>query len=170
LYLSVVPSYASSLLHSQNLALLGAIAALALGASCVALVAAPRMRSSVRRCQAAGLTVVAVGLIVLVIAAPLHSLPLLIAGALAAGAGHGLGFLHAQDELNAMAPADRRGEVTAAFISCIYLVVGGAVITAGLLSLAFSLPAAVAAVALLLSAIALMAGIWQGRSAREASR
>jgi predicted MFS family arabinose efflux permease len=161
LYLSVVPSYAGTLLHSHNLALLGGIAALALGASCAALAAAHRVRASVHRSQAAGLTILALGLTALVIAAPLHSLPLLLAGAVAAGAGHGTGFLHAQDELNAIAPTDRRGEVTAAFICCIYLVVGGAVIAAGLLSLGLSLPVAVTVVALALAAGALLAAAWQ---------
>jgi len=161
LYLSVVPSYAGTLLHSRNLALLGAVAALTLGTSCAALAVALRVHTSAPRSQAAGLSVLAVGLTALVIAAPLHSLPLLLAGAVATGAGHGLGFLHAQDELNAMAPASRRGEVTAAFVCCIYLMVGGAVIATGLLSLAFSLSVAVAAVALVLTATALLAAAWQ---------
>jgi predicted MFS family arabinose efflux permease len=163
LYLSVVPSYAATLLHSHNLALLAGLAALALIASCVALLASQRLRVSPRRSQAAGLTVLAAGLAVLVVAAPLHSLPLLLAGSAATGAGHGLGFLHAQDELNTIAPAQRRGEVTAAFICCIYLAVGGAVIAAGLLSLGLPLPAAVAAVALVLAAAALAAAAWQAR-------
>jgi predicted MFS family arabinose efflux permease len=163
LYLSVVPSYAEKLLHTHDLALLGAIAALALGASCAALAVSHRVTASLPRSQAAGLTVLSLGLIALVIAAPLHSLPLLLAGAVAVGAGHGLGFLHAQDELNAIAPDDRRGEVTAAFICCIYLVVGGAVIATGLLSLAVSLSAAVAAVALVLAATALVSAVWQAR-------
>lgn len=166
LYLSIVPSYAGSLLNSHDLALLGAIAALALGASCAALVVAQRVHTSAQRSQAAGLGVLALGLIALVVAAPLHSLALLLAGAIAAGAGHGLGFLHAQDELNAIAPADRRGEVTAAFVCCIYLSVGGAVIAAGLLSLVASLSVAVAAVALVLAAVALAAAAWQARHAR----
>jgi len=37
-------------------------------------------------------------------AAPTHSLLFLVAGAVAAGAGHGFGFLNAQDELNPIAP------------------------------------------------------------------
>jgi hypothetical protein len=55
---------------------------------------------------------------------------------LAAGAvelGPGFGFLNAQDELNTIAPNDRRAEVTSAFISCIYLVVAVSVVASGLL-------------------------------------
>ena len=39
--------------------------------------------------------------------------------AVAIGIGHGLSFLGAQDELNGIAPAERRGEVTSAFVCCI---------------------------------------------------
>jgi MFS family permease len=166
LYLSVVPPYASALLHTHNLALLGVIAALPLGTSCAALAASQRAGEALRQSTSAGLRVLALGLVALVAAAPLRSLPLLLAGAVAAGAGHGLGFLHAQDELNAIAPADRRGEVTAAFICCIYAVVGGAVIAAGLLSQGLPLPGAVAAVALALAATALATAAWQARHER----
>jgi hypothetical protein len=56
--------------------------------------------------------------------------------------------------------------VTAAFICCIYLVVGGAVIASGLLDLRFSLDAGVGAVASVLAATALVAAGWQVRSLR----
>jgi len=45
-------------------------------------------------------------------------------GALLAGVGHGLAFLNAQDELNAIAPAERRGEVTAALMLCMHTLPG----------------------------------------------
>jgi hypothetical protein len=161
LFLSVVPPDAGALLHTGNLAVLGAIGALALGASCVTQIAARPIRWGLRRSQATGLAVIAAGLIALVIAAPLRSLTLLFCGAAAAGAGHGLSFLNAQDELNSIAPADRRGEVTAAFICVIYLMVGGAVIAAGLISVWLPLQVAVAAVASLLAVTAVITGAWQ---------
>ena len=89
---------------------------------------------------------------------------MLIAGAAAAGAGHGFGFLNAQDELNAIAPSERRGEVTAAFICCIYLVVAGAVIASGLLDLRLSLSMAVGAVAVALAAAAVATAGWQAHA------
>jgi type III secretory pathway component EscR len=76
------------------------------------------------------------------------------------GAGHGIGFLYAQDDLNRIAPADRRGEVTAAFITCIYVAVAGSVIAVGLLDSRTSLAVGVAIVASVLAAIALSAGAW----------
>ena len=54
LFLSVVPSYAAELLDTSNLALLGAISALMLAASCAAQIAARRVRAHARM-QAAGL-------------------------------------------------------------------------------------------------------------------
>jgi len=85
LYLSIVPSYAQSLLGTHNLALLAVIATVALVASSVAQIAAQRFAGSRRRDQAVGLGLLSLGLAALVVAAPLHSLALLLVGALAAG-------------------------------------------------------------------------------------
>jgi hypothetical protein len=87
----------------------------------------------------------------------------LVVGAVLAGAGHGVAFLSAQEELNELAPPERRGEVTAAFIACIYFVVASAVIGTGLLDLGLSLSASVEAVAALLAAGALAGIVWQLR-------
>ena len=111
LYLSIVPSYARVSLDTGNLALLASIAALALVASCVAQVVAQRFEGERRRDQAAGLLLLALGLGALIAGAPFYSLPALLGGAVATGTGHGLAFLNAQQELNELAPSDRRGEV-----------------------------------------------------------
>jgi hypothetical protein len=102
-----------------------------------------------------------VSLVALFAAAPAHSLALLLVGSLAAGGGHGLAFLNAQEELNRIAPGERRGEVTAAFIACIYVLVGSSVIAVGVLDLWMALSAAVGAVALVLIALAAVASTWQ---------
>jgi MFS family permease len=159
LFLSIVPSYAATLLETSNLALLGAITAIMLAASCAAQVVAHRGMAS-RRAQQAGLVLLALGLAGLVGASPLGSLALLVVAAVLTGAGHGIGFLYAQDDLNRIAPADRRGEVTAAFITCIYVAVAGSVIAVGLLDSRTSLAVGVAIVASVRAAIALSAGAW----------
>jgi hypothetical protein len=74
-----------------------------------------------------------------------------------------LSFLAAQDELNAIAPEERRGEVTAAFITCIYLVVACSVIAVGILDLRLGLAGAVATVAVVLAAVALLTAAWHAR-------
>jgi len=163
LFLSIGPSYAGDLLGTTNLALLGALAALVLVASSAALIVSQRLHPPPRRAEAAGLGLLVFGLVGLVVASPLGSLALLVVAGLVAGAGHGLGFLNAQDELNAISPPERRGEVTSAFISCIYLCVALSVIASGLLDRWLSLGAAVGAVAAVLAAVAAAIALWQLR-------
>ena len=107
-----------------------------------------------------GLVLLAIGLAGLVVASPLGSLALLLAAAMLTGAGHGIGFLYAQDDLNRIAPGVRRGEVTAVFITCIYVAVAGSVIAVGLLDTRISLTVAVGIVAAVLAVTALAAGAW----------
>jgi len=159
MFLSIVPSYAAKLLQTSNLALLGVITAVMLAASCAAQVVAHRGMAS-RRAQQAGLVLLALGLAGLVVASPVGSLALLLAAAVLTGTGHGIGFLYAQDDLNRIAPADRRGEVTAAFITCIYVAVAGSVITVGLVDTRLSLAVAVGIVAAVLAAVSLAACAW----------
>ena len=159
LFLSIVPSYAATLLETSNLALLGAITAVMLAASCAAQVVAHHGFAS-GRAQQAGVVLLALGLAGLVAASPLGSLPLLLVAAVLTGAGHGIGFLYAQDDLNRIAPPDHRGEVTAAFITSIYVGVAGSVISVGLLDTRVSLAVAVGIVAAVLAAVALAAGAW----------
>jgi MFS family permease len=160
LYLSIVPSYAARLLHSHNLALLAAISAVGLATSFVTQIISERRRPSVQLSQAAGLLALSVGLVSLVLATPLRSLTLLLVGSVVAGAGHGVAFLNAQQELNEIAPVEHRGEVTAAFIACIYSLVAAAVVGTGVLALRFSLSAAVASVAVVLLAASVVAAAW----------
>ncbi|WP_051844939.1 MFS transporter [Streptomyces sp. NRRL S-813] len=154
LFLSVVPSYVGSLLGTHDLALLGAITAVMLAASCAAQLAS---RSGIRpaRSQAGGLILLAAGLLALVAAFPAHSLALVLVGAVLAGCGHGAGFLGAQGELNRCVPGDRRGEVTAAFYTCVYTGVAVTSIGVGLIARAVSLSEAVALFAAVIGATAL---------------
>jgi MFS family permease len=166
LYLSIVPSYAAALLHTSNLALLAAVSALALVASAATQVIAGRYQTTQPGGQAAGLAILAAGLAGLVLASPLHSLPVLVVSAVLAGAGHALGFLNAQQELNEIAPPERRGEVTAAFIACIYLLVAVSVISTGALDAVMSLTGAFVLVASVLAALAVAMALWQLRVRR----
>jgi MFS family permease len=168
LFLSVVPSYAAKLLDTDDLALLGAIAATMLATSCATQWLASG-RASVGA-QPAGLAVLAGGLLALVVAFPLHSLAIVLAAALLAGAGHGLAFLGAQTELNHIAPSDRRGEVTAAFMSCIYGGVAVSVIGVGVISSsAQSLYTAVAIFAAAIGATAVLTAGWHLAATRALS-
>jgi len=167
MFLSVVPKYAGQLLVTHNLALVGVVAALAVVASSPAHVLAQRLPLEVRTGQAAGLVALAAGLVALTVAAPLHSLLLLGVAAVTAGTGHGTAFVNAQHELNGIAPDERRAEVTAAFICCIYAVVGAATVGSGLLARALSFTLAVGVVTSILAAAALVTAAWQWLGSRR---
>jgi MFS family permease len=165
LYLSVVPSYVAKLLSTENLALLGANSALACFTSAITQVWTRKRRGDRRRQQAAGLGLLAVGLALLVASALTQSLVTILLGAVVTGVGHGLGYLHAQDELNDVAPDARRAEVSAAFVCCIYVLVGGSVIGVGVLEEIGSLTRAVGVIGAVLTVAALTAAAWQWRVA-----
>jgi MFS family permease len=165
LYLSVVPSYVADLLSTDDLALLGANSALACFASAGAQVWGRGRPGERRRWQALGLVLLATGLVLLVVSAATQSLVTVLLGAVVTGIGHGLAFLHAQDELNSVAPADRRAEVSAAFVCCIYVLVGGSVVGVGVLEEAASLTTAVSLVGGLLTLASLAAAIWAHKPA-----
>jgi MFS family permease len=165
LYLSVVPSYVAHLLHTGNLALIGANSALACFASAGTQIVMQRHPTPRRTTQAVGLAVLATGLVLLVVSAAVNLLPLVLLAAVVIGLGHGSTFLRAQDELNAAAPPAQRGEVSAAFVCCIYALVGGAVVGVGLLGEALPLTGSVQIVGGALAAASLATAGWQRRRA-----
>ncbi|MEU4196260.1 MFS transporter [Kribbella sp. NPDC026611] len=161
LFLSVVPSYVAQLLHNHNLALLGAVAAMMLAAACAVQAVSVRVQLAPRIAQPAGLVALIVGLAALVGAFPAKSLLLVVAAAIFAGAGLGLTYFGSQAEINQLAPGERRGEVTAAFLTCVYLGVAATAISTGLLSDAYSLPTAIDIVSAVAVAGALVGIGWR---------
>jgi len=113
-----------------------------------------------RLAQPAGLALLVTGLAALVLAFPLHSLALVLAGALLAGTGLGFGYFGSQADINHLAPPERRGEVTAAFITCLYSGVTLTTIGVGLLSDAYSLFTAVAVAGIAIAATAAATIAW----------
>jgi MFS family permease len=172
LFLSIVPSYAADLLDTSNLALLGAISAVMLATACAVQVFCLRGALTPGRAQPLGLMLLIAGLAALVLAFPLHALSLVLVSALLAGAGLGLGYFGSQSDINRLAPPERRGEVTAAFITCVYASVSVTAISTGLLSDAISLATAVAITGTAVATVATATIAWhlvaRGR-AREAS-
>jgi sugar phosphate permease len=160
LFLAVMPSYAGQfVLHTQNLALLALVTSLVLLASIGAQLLV-RKGAPPAQAQAGGLVLLALGLLALVLASPAQSGALLAVGAVLAGAGHGLAYLAAQDDLTRIAPAAQRGEVSAAFYVCIYLGVSLPVIGIGLLATVTTLFVAVATFAAVTGAAALALAAW----------
>ena len=163
LFLSVVPSYAAELLETSNLALLGAISATMLAMACVAQTICLRGAMTPELAQLSGLVLLIAGLGALVLAFPLHTVALVLTAAVLAGCGLGLGYFGSQAEINGLAPAERRGEVTAAFITCVYSTVSVTVISTGLLSDLTTLSTAVAIVGGAVATLAAGATVWQLR-------
>jgi predicted MFS family arabinose efflux permease len=163
LFLAVMPSYAGRMvLHTQNLALLALVAALMFLCSCATQFVVWR-GAPPAQAQAAGLTLLAVGLLALVLASPAQSSALLMAGAVLAGIGHGVAILAAQDDLTRIAPDRQRAEVSAAFYVCIYLGVSIPVIGIGLLAVATTLFTAITTFAAVTGSGALVVAAWHLR-------
>ena len=164
LFLAVMPSYAGKLvLHTQNLALLALVSALVLVTSCAAQFIT-RRGAPPAQAQAAGLVLLAAGLLALVLAAPAQSAALLVIGVILAGAGHGVAVLAAQDDLTRIAPGGQRAEVSAAFYVCVYLGVAVPVIGIGVLAVVTTLFTAVATFAAVTGGCALIVAAWHWRN------
>jgi MFS family permease len=166
LFFSVVPSFASEQIGTHDLALLGVISSIVLIFSSLAQFAS-RERLEPHRAQAAGLALLAVGLAALVLAALTDNVVLLIAASALAGTGHGLGFLGAQEELNRIAPPERRGEINAALYTSIYLGIALPVIGVGVLADLTTLTTAVIVFSFVTGAAAVAVALWHVSSGRR---
>jgi MFS family permease len=171
LFFAVVPSFATQRIGIGNLAALGAISSIVLICSSVSQVASPE-RIEPHIAQALGLGLLTAGLVALVLASVTDSSIVLVAASVLAGTGHGLGFLGAQDDLNRIAPPERRGEINAALYTCIYLGVALPVIGVGVLADLTTLTTAVVVFAFVTGTAAVSVALWHlaaGRPAAAAS-
>jgi MFS family permease len=166
LFFSVVPSFATERIGTHSLALLGAISSLVLICSSISQVAS-RDTIDPRIAQAVGLGLLTAGLAALVLASATDSAIVLIAASALAGTGHGRGFLGAQDDLNRLAPPERRGEINAALYTCIYLGIALPVIGVGILADLTTLTTAVVVFALATGAAAVSVAAWHISAGRE---
>lgn len=141
LFLTLVPSYATTLAGTTNLAMAGGVVALLFAAS--ALVQVRGQGLEPRWAQRRGLALLVVGLGILVLAGEVRSLPLLLVATAIAGAGQGLAFLGAMAAVNRAAPRDRHADVVSSFSVLTYVGTGAPVIGVGLLATRISLLVAV---------------------------
>jgi MFS family permease len=166
IFLALVPSYAAILLNTDNLALLGAITALMLAVSCAAQLVLLLGQVEPRTAQPLGLVLLTVGLGILVLAIPLHSAVTVFTAAVFAGGGLGTALFGGQTEINRLAPPERRGEVTAAFFTCLYFGVATAAIATGLMADAYGLETAITVASAALAAVGIGTTIWHLAAAR----
>ena len=141
LFLAVIPSYLAQLLDTGNLAVLGALVFVMLGASCAAQVAGRDLAP--RSAQLAGLAALIAGLAAVALAFPTGSLAVFLAGAILAGCGHGLTWIGATSTLNRIAPDDRRADVTSTYFAIIYFGITVSSIGVGAVAEGLSLAVAV---------------------------
>jgi MFS family permease len=132
LFLALIPTYVATMAHCGNLVLGGGAVAVMIACSVMAQVTAHGRRSPAT--HAAGLCMLAAGLILLAIAGAISYLPLLLAATAIAGAGQGLTFLAGITNVTAVAPPGRRADILSSFYVIVYLGVGLPVIGVGFLA------------------------------------
>ncbi|MQY05669.1 MFS transporter [Actinomadura macrotermitis] len=164
--LSLGPTLLARLLGTSNPLLAGGIA-FAMFAAATGVQFAMGRRA-VRTILCTGAAATAAAMAALLAAVHLGSVPALVAAALLAGAGQGLGQLGGLSLLNANVPAGRLAEANAALNVGGYLPAGTLPVATGYLSDAAGLPAAVTAFAAVLAALAVTgAALTSGRLGRD---
>jgi MFS family permease len=140
LFTAVSPAFLSGVLHNPNRALVGvAVLVLFLGSTAGQVLS---VRLSERRAMIAGCAALIAGMVLIGASLPLASLPVLLAGAVVAGAGQGMGFRAGLAALTAAAPAEQRGELTSTYFFVLYIGITLPVIGEGAAATAFGLVAA----------------------------
>ncbi|MFI1917137.1 hypothetical protein [Nocardia sp. NPDC020380] len=166
--LSLGPALLSGLLGSSSRIIAGAMAfGMFLTATAVQFAVRSVDRRTIMLMSAAGTML---SMIALVGAVQLESIALLLASALLAGAGQGLGQLGGLSLLNAHIPAARLAEANAALNVGGYLLAGVLPVTAGYLSDAVGLPTGTTLFGVALMVLALLGGVIVGLPARRAVR
>lgn len=122
LFMSLVPSYVSSLMDIHNLAITGGVVFLMLGASAITQLIFKRL--FFRTSMISGLVLLVAGLAGVLFAVPLQSIILLIISTIITGFGQGLAFMGSMALVNEIAPATRRGDVISSLYVAIYIGVG----------------------------------------------
>lgn len=144
-YLALAASYATQLLGTGNLAVIGAIVGLFLASGALSQVV---LRPAAPWTVAAfGLASVGIGMGLGAVAGPVHSIAVLALGSALAGAGQGITFRGTLSMISPLAPASARADLASAFYAAIYASTGAAAIALGVLATALSLAAAIPPVA-----------------------
>ena len=154
LFLSLVPTYVTTLYGRPDVLVSGAATALLLACSALAQLTGHRARAG--RLETAGLPLLAAGLVLLALAGELSSLRVLLVAIVLAGIGQGLTFLGGLTAVNEAAPSDRRAEVLSTFYVVLYLGVGVPVIGVGAAATTLGLLPAVQSFAFLVAALCLV--------------
>lgn len=169
LFVALVPSYVSDLLQMRKVASGGALVALMLGMSVAGQLI---MRNqSAFHLQVFGLGGGIVGLVAVVWAWPLSSLPLMFIGSIICGVSTGIALLGSISELNRLALPEERGSNNSLYFVIIYLFFSVPVIGLGLAAVGLGLFPAVRIFSAIVAVLSLAEMIWliiRQRSERSA--
>lgn len=163
---AVSPAFLGAVVHQHNKAVVGIVVFLVFAASVAGQAATERL--GLDRALQTGCVALIVGMVVLAVSLPLHSLALLIVGAVIAGFGHGTSFRAGLGSVAAASPDDRRGEVTSTLFVLLYIGISIPVVGVGALTVAFGLVTAGVTFAVVVSVVAAAALALLARAARIA--
>lgn len=130
-YSALLPSVVTRSLHDSNLALAGGIVGGLFLVGALTIATAPRIEP--RTGMVIGLALLVPGVGLLLAAEAAHSLFLLWAGTVLAGAAGGLGYRFGLQRVNELTPEDRRSEVISSYLIVCYAAVSLPVIGVGVL-------------------------------------
>jgi MFS family permease len=137
LFTSVAPSFLREVQGLSNLAAEGAVVFSVFVASTGGQLLMARV--GVRRSLLAGCVVLFAGMVAIAASLALASLPLLVLGAVVAGAGQGLSFRAGVTDVGRSSPPDQRGEITSALFVVLYVAISLPVVGVGALAVAADL-------------------------------
>jgi MFS family permease len=140
LFTAVVPGFLGQILGIGDPAIVGLVVFAVFAASTVGQTLLERAFGN--RALVAGLIGLIAGMGLLALGLATSSLPLLVAGGIVAGLGHGSSFRHGLAQINEASPPQRRGEVDSIFFVVAYLGIALPVAAVGLVAQPLGLRAA----------------------------
>jgi MFS family permease len=163
---AIAPTLVAKELHLRNHAVGGAIVAEFFLAAALFLL--PIRRLSSRTAMLTGLVILVPGLALLVLADRMKSLPVLLVATAIGGAGVAFGYRGSLEQINAIAPDDRRAEMVSSYFLPCYAGVSLPVIGVAALAQLTDIPRADAAFAAVIAALAIVALAIGSRYAKAA--
>ncbi|MBE7187077.1 MAG: MFS transporter [Jatrophihabitans endophyticus] len=162
LFTSVSPAFLADVLDDHNAALVGVVVIVLFAASVAGQVASSSM--SERRALPLGCAGLIVGMALVAVSLGAASLPVLLAGAVIAGAGQGMSFRSGLGAVSGAAPEHLRGAVTSTYFVSLYVGIAIPVIGEGALASATGLVTAGVSFAILVGVLAATALVLLVRS------
>jgi MFS family permease len=163
LFLSLGPELSATLFHTSNHLVSGVPVFVLAGSGAIGQVVFGR--SAPWAGAAAGSVALAVGMLVIVLAASMDSSALLLVGGVVGGAGFGVAFLGALRTLSAAIPPEHRGSVMSAFYVVAYLAISLPAVVAGIVVTPLGLESTFEIFGSVVAAIALVVAVeaWRQR-------